>query len=227
MSVFVWVRLLSAKYLKDEHARMQKHEAGEWVQVGKHDARVMLAAGECEIPRKDIRNQVADWGNSGVVIVDPADPESATGFVDGTWDGMGVQVGTLFSGRPYGSTLFWDPNVSLRRELMPVGFHRVQHGWQVACPLWRYKALALHLGSDDEKKRTLDVVQDLRVPVYNPGLLYVARCPQTDELFDVWKEEHKEGDDRRLSFLRAVFRTRPILCALPVTWTAGPRYTEE
>ena len=115
---------------------------------------------------------------------------------------------------PYPMTLLWNPKLRLRGELVPVGFHLL-NTWQVAAPLWDYKELACHVGTDDDRECTQDVVRDLRMPLYDTRLIFVKRCGDTKALIDTWREE--EGDEKH-AFLRALYKVKPLILALPVTW---------
>jgi len=115
-------------------------------------------------------------------------------------------------------TLLWNPNVNLRLDLVPVGFHRLTAGWQIAAPLWRYQKLARDIGSDADRAKTAALIHDLRVPVYETGCMYIRRCAETRRLMRTWKKELQDGGDEKLAFMRALYKTKCVICALPTTW---------
>lgn len=214
----VWVRLLVTKTVRNEHCTFERRMAGEWVEVQAGQAKLWVAADEAEILRADIRAKVVSFETCGVVITG-GDVEQGKETIHAQYSELAVQGGA--PSLPYPQTLLWDTNTPLRTELMMVGFHRLTTGWQVAAPIWRYRRLANGIGTEEDRQRTQAVVHDLRMPVYDTGLVYVRRCPQTKALIDQWLAERKEGDSDKLAFLRALYVTKPIICALPVTWIAG------
>jgi len=70
---------------------------------------------------------------------------------------------------------------------------------------------------DDEMRTyTQKVVRDLRVPLYDIRFMVMRRCENTRRLLEVWEGE---GEYTRLSFLRSLYRVKPLVLALPCTWT--------
>ena len=121
----------------------------------------------------------------------------------------------------FSRSLLWDGKVHLRLDLLPVGFHRLTRGWQIAAPLWKYQQLARDIGTQEARARTEEVIHDLRVPVYETGLMYIRRCTQNRRLIWLWREDCKAtGDDEKLCFMRALYQVKPTMCALPTSWTA-------
>ena len=91
-----------------------------------------------------------------------------------------------------------------------------------------------------DRRRTLEVVRDLRVPVYEPGVLLVRDCDGGVELLRAWVEEmgpstgdssqgavsrtpaqDASADSARLAFVRALYRVKPLFLALPRSWLKG------
>lgn len=215
----VWVQLTTSKILPDEHGHMQRYEPGEWVEVPKQMARLWVASNQAQILRNDIRAKIVSLASCGIVITG-GDAEIGREFIQSRLgDQIEVQEGP--PSIPYPQTLLWHTDTPFRTELMMVGFHRLTTGWQVAAPIWRYRKLAQSVGTAEEREITQAIVHDLRVPMYDPGLVYIRRCPQSQELIDCWMAERERGDSDKLAFLRAFYQTKPILCALPVTWIAG------
>ncbi len=53
------------------------------------------------------------------------------------------------------------------------------------------------------------------MPVYDTRLMFIRRCHATRELVDEWVAE---DGHRGLAFLRALYRVKPLVLALPTTW---------
>lgn len=116
---------------------------------------------------------------------------------------------------PFDSTLLWKPPAPLRQELLPIGFLRLERGWQIAVPLLSYEKLACTIGDAKDQARTRKVIPDLRIMLYDTRLMFVKKCADTERLMRIWAQE---PGDERLAFLRALFAVKPIICALPQKW---------
>ena len=116
-------------------------------------------------------------------------------------------------------TLFVSGKYQVPWDLLPSGFHFLKR-WDAAAPLWRYGVLAADVGTPAEQKRTAKLTLDLRIPLYEPGLLFVRSTKAGLALLETWRAECRRGDDERLAFLRALHIVKPKFCALPRSWLA-------
>jgi len=80
--------------------------------------------------------------------------------------------------------------------------------------------LAQDVGTPAERKRTAKLTLDLRIPLYEPGLLFIRSSEAGLALLETWRAECQRGDDERLAFLRALHIVKPKFCALPRSWLA-------
>lgn len=117
-------------------------------------------------------------------------------------------------------TLWLDPAVRLRRELIPAGLNFLHH-WHIAAPLYDYNALAFQHGTLEERQKTAARIHDLRVPLYETRALFLRQCPEVDALLAAWTREREGGADERLAFHRALWETKPLMLPLPTTWIEG------
>lgn len=127
---------------------------------------------------------------------------------------------------PFDRTLLWDPGAVLKLDLISAGL-RFLDRWQVAVPLWSYTELARDIGEEAERDLTERGIRDLRVPAYDPRVLFLRKCKDTEDLLAAWRHEQSRGEkrrggDTRLSFLRALYRVKPLILALPATWVQRP-----
>jgi hypothetical protein len=147
---------------------------------------------------------------------------------------LGVVVGGLGDGQPQGlslpfdKVLFVEPGTEVPWDLLPAAWHFLER-WDAAVPLWRYGKTAADVGSKEERAQTQAVIRDLRVLLHSVELLFVRGFPDEDgqtlgrDLMAAYREElgeNGENGDKRLAFLRALYRVKPRLCVLPVTWLA-------
>lgn len=205
----IWVQLRSAKYI-EIRGKMQRFEPGDWVKTGKQQALRWIAAGDATSPK--------DSGllPSGIGIA----ARGSLAKQGSVWR-MGVQVVPDPGFLPFPRTLIWETSLKLRTGLLMVGF-KLLDKWQVAAPLWDYNKLACHEGEEEDRAATAKIVRDLRVPLYDPRMVFLRRCKDTQRLLDLWNEERKDGSER-LAFLRVLYTVKPTICALPTSWANKKR----
>lgn len=208
----MWIQLKTVKAIESA-GRMRTYQPGDWVDVGKQQALLWLSQGDAQIPNYK-HQTLYSAGEAGVVIAGAAD-ELALSIFEPYKDKLGVVTGEI--DLRYSRTLIWDGQCRLRRELLFTGFALLDT-WQIACPLFNYDVLAANVGGEEEREETKKVIRDLRVPLYDTRLMFVKRCDETIELIRQWKSEWKENYDPKLAFMRAFYRVKPLMLALPVTW---------
>lgn len=198
----------------DEHGHMLRIMPGDYFQTGRQKARYLEATGAALIPasfNRAYRSAARDLSDCGIVI-SGVDVGSE---LDTRFPGVPVTRGDYTITQP--RTLFWDTSYRARYELLPIGFYLLSRGWQICAPLFSYSQLAASMGTPEEREKTVAIIRDLRVPVYDTRFMFVRRCPQTEELLNLWQAE---GGDK-LAFMRALYTVKPIMNALPMTWQAG------
>lgn len=210
-----YIQLKRIKYIRQ--AGVQRIcRPGDWLEIGKdigkQTALLWVAEGAAHLPHLPKDEQLlqltgTDWG----VVIRGGNFEKAKKLVP--QDRLEVVAGGIEL--PYNRTLLWNPSAPLRHELLPIGFLRLERGWQMAVPLLSYEKLACNVGTKEDQARTLKVVPDLRVMLYDTRLLFIKKCADTERLIKIWRQE---PGDERLAFLRALFAVNPIICALPQKW---------
>lgn len=197
----MWVRLRSIQYISHQ-GRTVTHQPGEWVDVGRHQADRWLATGEADRP--DIPN-IKVLASSGVVA---NDGQRAEAILPGLH---------IVEGEPalkFEKTLLWDTEANLKPEFVTDGFSYLDT-WEIAVPIASYTELARDIGPMKERIKTEAVIRDLRVPYYDPRVIFAKQCRSVRELLALWD---KEPGDRRLAFLRALYQVKPLILALPESW---------
>lgn len=206
----VWLQLLTAKSI-EIRGKMTNFHAGDWVQIGGHLASTWLANGTARTTGGETTKLLEGCG-----IVVRGNKQEAQRL-----DHQGMSYTAIgdgdFTALPYPKTLVWHPSVTLRFELLPAGFGLLDK-WECAIPMAGVDILALHVGNKDEREQTKAVVHDLRVPVFDSRLIFVKRCPVGRALIEMFA---KEKGNKELALLRAIYRAKPTMCALPATWVGG------
>jgi hypothetical protein len=118
-------------------------------------------------------------------------------------------------------TLLWMPSATINLgEFDPV--LNWLSRWEVAVPFRPYDVLAKDIGSEEERAASLPLLLDMRQQVYDSRVVLIRACPRTRRLIQTWaRQEMREGEDADLAFLRAVWRVKPLILALPKTWAEG------
>lgn len=206
-----WVQLLRLQQIEQGGVSRTYHP-GDWVDVGRQTARRWVVDGVARFATPQLI--AGDLSECGIVAVG-ARKVAAAALREKLPD-LKIEAERTPTLR-FAKTLLWQPEFALRPELVPVGFHLLA-AWEAAAPVVSYEELACHIGTVEARERTQAIVRDLRVPLYDPRLVFVRRCQASRALLEAWAQERETGDDDRLCLLRAVYRVKPLICALPVTW---------
>jgi len=201
----VWVQLQQVMH-HEQHGQVKLYQPGDWVKVGKQLARQWIADGAAVSPYPESVTVEEPEGTTGIMVFGQGDaPEVG---VETSRDG-------LYELR-WHKTCFLQVSTPVKAVMYAIGFGLINQ-WEIAVPLVDYRRLAKdEEATDEEKAYTERIIRDLRVPMYDTRLMFVRRCESTRRLFEVWESE---GQYTRLSFLRSLYRVKPLVLALPVTWT--------
>lgn len=175
------------------------YQAGDEVEIGRSHAMRFIELGKAELANNN--------GNGKKAMPPVSQPMVVSGGNPGSFP------------VPDENLLIWNGIIPIPRERLEAGFKLVNK-WDLAVPLCDYDMLAMHIGSQEDRDYTQSVIHDLRVPVYETGLMFIQMNPTTRELLEVWDSEQSKGDEKRLAFLRALYRVKPLILALPHTWVA-------
>lgn len=112
--------------------------------------------------------------------------------------------------------VYWDGTVQLKESRIDKGLALLDT-WEMVAPL--YDTLIAARSGKDEAERTLTegIIRDLRVPVYETGIVFLRRCEATITFLHLWRDEKLRGDSP-LAFLRALYVAQPLIYALPSAW---------
>ena len=178
-----------------------------------------ISRGDADIPQRTPYGDFHIATGSGVLVTNGS-MERAEHLLEPFKGDLMIEAGKF--ALPFQRNLLWDMEVKLEMALLPVGFGLLDV-WDLAVPLCDYKTLAVHIGSEEEQEKTKAVIRDLRVPVYDVRLMFAKYCQNTVDLFTRWQKECIDDSNERLAFLRALYAVKPLILALPSTWTTGAR----
>jgi hypothetical protein len=190
---------------------MKTYHIGDWVEVGKHDAKQWVADGSAEILRTDIKTSTFDFADCGIVLTNGEYNPKRQAKID-------IEIKKAPPFLQFSKTMLLDGNFKrINHNLIPIGFKMLDK-FQICVPLHSYQELACNLGTEQEKKITQEIVHDLRCMVFEPRFMFVRRCPDMERLLKLFEKEKKRGKDVKLAFLRAMYQIKPLILHLPVTW---------
>jgi len=204
----VWVKAKSIVRV-EEQGSLVTYYPGDWCQMGKQQAREYLSRNQVEILRPVVLQSVQDLHDCAIFLVNENMAEPDLSFFTASFPGVPVRK---YEGWPECNRfLLWNRSANLRRDLILTGFKLLEK-WQLAVPLLDYDTLAESIGTEQEQQETAAIIHDLRVPIYDCRVLFVRQCKETRKLFELWNGEGQ------LSFLQALYQSRPVVNALPPTW---------
>lgn len=209
----MWVQLLKHQRIEVRGIAKQ-YNPGDWIEVGKQTAMLWISQGIAVNPKFNLSREYVD-STAGIVLVNSINER----LLDNITHDI-KHIPHQQSNKPdmlYSENMIWSNGVGVKRELVPIGFKLIRN-WQIALPLYDYDLLATHFGTDEEKHYVKSVIHDLRVPIYNTNLIFIRRCDETKELLNQWELERQIVSNVNLAFHVAMYKVKPILCALPTSW---------
>ena len=209
----MWRELL-VPYLRlhDEHGRWKMHYKGEPVFVKNKKIAKELIKKKKAVDSRVVARELPE--ETGILLL-------GSGRIPKWAVALELETAAGGPGLPFAYTILWNPTVKPQGALLiTVALKTIaKTGWEIAVPIYSYNKLARDCGTSAERKLTKAVIHDLRVPVYNPGLMFVERNERTEALMSQWiTEMSHEGFDNRLAFMRALYKVKPFILPLPTIW---------
>jgi len=219
------VRLKTVKHIRRSGVQ-RSYQPGDVVEVGNQAAIEWLLDGSAEDPFCQVGPPPVSGPRSG---------EYGLRILSNSEDVSLAPVGALAKSLtisygppaiPCKYTVLWNPKKHISANLINLGFYRVLEdsdtavGWEMAAGLVSLDTLARDFGSVVEREKTEALIGDLRLPVYEPGLIWARKCEGSERMISLWNEELKAQADPYHSFLRALYTSRVMLCTLPADWAS-------
>lgn len=210
-----WVRALITLSRYDLSGAYVTYQPGDWFQCNNQELRNLLERGMIEAAPKVVQAEY-NFHNAGILVRGGEPPAGA--------DEYGLQIERDGHPQlPWELTLLWRAPRHMNALGAALGLTRVQPakddiGWEMAVALASHTQLAENVGSSEDRQKTLELLGDLRLPVYDTGAVWVRRTPATEEVIQRWQAELNAGGGELHSFLRALYTTPVLLCTLPEKW---------
>jgi hypothetical protein len=199
-----WVRFLRPWRLSLRGVPAE-YGPGDWAKVGNGYARQLVHDGVADSPLADLKRVEEPKGSVGIMLF-------------GTDHANGFAVDTSLDARyelRWEKTAFFDVSAPVDQALLPAGF-KFLDVWSLAVPMLDYRRLVEDEPMPEaERERVRGIIHDLRVPLYDTRLILAKRCPEVQQVLDLWEAEGRSA----VGFLLAVYQVVPYILPLPVTWT--------
>lgn len=210
-----WVRARRPLSRHELGGGYRTYHPGDWFEVKNQELRELVERGMVDTTPQVMRAEYVA-GDAGVLARDGA-------AVPDRIEEYGVRVRhEARMSLPWERTLLLGPGAALTAESAVIGLSRVEAGdgvgWEMAAMLRDMRALARDVGSEAEQAKTLDLLGDLRLPVYHTGAVWVRRIEATEDAIAAWQAELDGGSDELHAFLRTIYTRRLLLCTLPPNW---------
>jgi hypothetical protein len=194
----------------DLNGIQRTYHAGDWVDIGKQQALRLISLGDA----RSVVPIAPDFTpHAGIIITN--NEKQGRDHLTKSMLKMPVTAGPPQI--KYDCTVIWDAAVPLRVDLLKPGIDFLDK-WEIAVPLLSYTTLARDIGTPEERSEAELIIRDLRVPLYDTRLMFVRRCEATELLFELWQAD---TGNTSLAFLKALYQVKPLILALPVTWSGG------
>jgi len=95
------------------------------------------------------------------------------------------------------------------------------NSWEMAAALAGVDKTIGQVGSKGEHQKTLKLLGDLRLPVYQTDMVWARRTPATEAMVAAWRAEVESGADEAHAFVRALYTHRVRLNTLSTLWLGG------
>lgn len=210
-----WVRARKIVDRKDMAGISRIYHPGDWFEVRNQEMRRLLEAGVIQTTPQVLRAEYK-VDNAGLLLRDGAvKPHNVAAYGLKCQEADGLTL-------PWERTVILGAGAALQASSIIIGLSRIEAGrgvgWEMAVLLDDHRKLARDVGTEEEKAKTIDVVGDLRLPVYDTSVLWVRRTEATEDWLAAFRDELVDGADEAHAFLRTLYTRRLMLCTLPAGW---------
>jgi hypothetical protein len=192
------------------------YQPGDWFQANNQEIRELFGRGMIDSTPQVLREEFGLSG-AGVLAIGECDPLPGLAAY-----GIAFQCAAKRT-LPWPLTVLWEPGAHLTTTGAAFGLTRITVGsadiaWEMAVALQSDTRTAGDVGTQAERDKTLALLGDLRLPLYDTGVLWVRKTPTTEEVIQLWQEELDAGADPTHAFLRVIYTHPLLMCTLPADW---------
>ena len=211
-----WVKAIRPVIRHNLKGAYVRYGPGDWFECHNQELAELLQQGLIETSALDVRANYADMDAGVLTIGHDAPDEMCDKY------GLEIRRGNQLE-LPWERTVLWYPGASLTAEAIVLGLMRIdaddqELAWEMAAMLDSKTRLVQDIGTEEDKAFTMEVLGDLRLPVYGTQVLWVRQTEMTEEVLRLWRAEVDAGCDERHAFVRTIYSCRVKLCTLPANW---------
>jgi hypothetical protein len=211
-----WVKTIRPIIRYDLSGAYRRYMPGDWFECRNQERAELVRGGFIEGHLAGISVNFTDLDAGVLALGQPVPPETFNRY------GIKLQYGDTIE-LPWERTLLWHTRTPMTPEGAALGLMRIDaenqdSAWEMAAMLKGETLLARDVGTELEQERTLEALGDLRLPVYETGILWVRRTETTEEVIRLWQSEVADGADAQHAFIRTIYTLPVILCTLPAKW---------
>lgn len=218
-----WVKALVVLRLEIKGETITRYP-GDWVELGGQETRRRLAAGEVEIPDAARDMEARELGRCGVVVMGP-DSAAAKRL-------RAALPGVAFLFLPDEAVavplpefaLLWTPGVQINAPAVLAGFGRLMGDedgvqWDMLVCLADNELTLADVGDEEEQTITKGKTGTLRLPVYQPGVLWVrTEAEGVKAVISALRADLTAGVQSGHAFVRALYPFPLAICTLGADW---------
>ena len=194
------------------------YQPGDWFECKNQEMRQLVETGMVDTTPDILRSEyrVSDAG----VLLRGMAPEPAG------LDKYGLECKRMKGALslPWERTVILGKGKSITAPSIVIGLSRIEAAadvdYEMAVMLASQTRLARDVGTEADQRRTLEVLGDLRLPVYDTSVLWVRRTEATEGWLAAWAKELADGSGEQHAFLRTLYTRRILVCTLPARWVA-------
>ena len=211
-----WVKAIRPVVRRNFKGVYMNYAPGDWFECRNQEMAELLQQKKVEASALDIRANFENM-DAGVLTIGHDVPGDMCDKY-----GLEIRRGDQLE-LPWERTVLWYPGASLTTEALVLGLMRIdaedpELAWEMAAMLDSESRLAQDVGTEEDKAFTMEVLGDLRLPVYGTKVLWVRKTEMTEEVLRLWRAEVDAGADERHAFVRTIYSCRVKLCTLPANW---------
>lgn len=198
--------------------KLRTYHRGDSIKVGRQQALQWLLDGTARDPFKQVKqiNYSAALGKYGILILAPegrvslktlgALGKSLEVVYDSNWEGL----------LPYEYNIIWNTAGTLNENYLNYGLNIVTKSWEMAAGLINLKGTLKTCGSDIDRRDTLKLYGDLRLPVYKTNILWLKATTKTKIFAEIYAKLLLKKVHPGHAFARAWLESQPLLYTMPL-----------
>jgi hypothetical protein len=200
------------------HGKQFTYHKGDTVEVGKQQALEWIMDGTAKDPFNQVRDAVysKEPENFGVVVTRDS---GSVQLQDKVFSDVEVTFMPEWEGElPYKYTVLWNGNGKPRSKYLNYGWTLISEEWEMAAGLISLDRILEHVGDDRDRRDTMRVFDDLRIPAYSTKVIWFKANDTTREFATTYASLLAKNVNPSHAFARTWYEYKPLLYTMPMDW---------